>query len=415
MRFLFLSLCLASAAAAAAAQPLPLAEAQALAAQRSRQPAAQAAMAAAAREMAVAAGRRPDPVLRLGVNNLPIEGPERFRISRDFMTMRSIGVMQELTRGDKLAARSRRFEQEALAAEAGAEAARLAVRRDAAFAWVDLHYQERAIGLVRQQHAEAKLQEDAALAAVRAGRAAQADVVAARQAVAQLEDRIAEAEREAQLARIALARWVGEAAARPLAGTPLWDSAAAAAHDVAARVAAHPRLRALQQQEGVAEAEVAAAGAERRPDWSVELMYGQRGSAFGDMVSVNLSVPLQTDRAQRQDREVAARRANLERVRNEREEALRAAVSEAQATQAAWQSARARLARYDATLLPLAADRVQAALAGYRGAGASLGTVLEARRAELDTRLERLRLEREAARLAVQLQEMLAADAGATP
>jgi outer membrane protein TolC len=207
---------------------------------------------------------------------------------------------------------------------------------------------------------------------------------------------------------------VGEAATRPLAGAPQWDQPVVGASDMAARVAAHPRLRALQQQEGVAEAEIAAASAERRPDWSVELMYSQRGAAFGDMMSVNLSVPLQTDRVQRQDREVAARRANLERVRDEREEALRAAVSEARATLATWQGARARLARYDATLLPLAADRVQAALAGYRGAGASLATVLEARRAELDTRLERLRLERETARLAVQLQDMLAADTGAT-
>jgi outer membrane protein TolC len=412
MRVLLLSLCLLSAAATA--QPLSLAEAQALAQQRSRQPAAQASMAAAAREMAVAASRRPDPVLRLGVNNLPIEGPDRFRTSRDFMTMRSIGVMQELTRKEKLAARSRRFEQEALAAEAGSDAARLAVRRDAALAWVDLHYRQRALDLVRRQHAEAKLQEDAALAGVRAGRGAQADVVAARQAVAQLDDRIAETEHEVEVARIALARWVGEAATRPLAGAPQWDQPVVGASDMAARVAAHPRLRALQQQEGVAEAEIAAASAERRPDWSVELMYSQRGAAFGDMMSVNLSVPLQTDRVQRQDREVAARRANLERVRDEREEALRAAVSEARATLATWQGARARLARYDATLLPLAADRVQAALAGYRGAGASLATVLEARRAELDTRLERLRLERETARLAVQLQDMLAADTGAT-
>lgn len=410
MRSLLLSLCLVSAAAAA--QPLPLAEAQALAVQRSRQPAAQASMAAAARDMAVAAGRRPDPVLRLGVNNLPVEGPDRFRISRDFMTMRSIGVMQELTSGDKLAARSRRFEQEALAAEAESDAVRLAVRRDAALAWVDLHYQLRALDLVRQQQAEAKLQEDAALAAVRAGRGTQADVVAARQAMAQLEDRLAEAEREVQVARIALGRWVADAASRPLAGTPPWDRAQAG-QDIPARVAAHPRQRALQQQEGVADAEVAAASAERRPDWSVELMYSQRGSAFGDMVSVNLSVPLQTGRAQRQDREVAARRANVERLRDEREEALRSAIAEAQSTRAAWQSARARLARYDATLLPLAADRIQAALASYRGAGANLGMVLEARRAELDTRLERLRLEREAARLSVQLEEMLAADAGA--
>lgn len=419
MQFFFIIVRLAwlplwlAAAGAALAQPLSLPEAQALALQRSRQLPAQAAAASAAREMAVAAGQRPDPVLRLGINNLPVEGPDRLRLSRDFMTMRSIGVMQEFTRGEKLAARSRRFEQEALASEAQQAAAVLAVRRDAALAWADLHYQLRNAALVRQQQAEARLQEEAALAALRAGRGMQSDVVAARQAIAQLEDRMAETEREVQMARIALARWVGDAAARPLAAAPAWDSKAGAAVELAGRVAAHPRLRALQQLERMAEAEVALADAERRPDWTVELMYSQRGSAFGDMVSVNFAVPLQAKRGQRQDRELAARRADLERMRDEREEALRAALADAQAALAGWQSARARLQRYDSTLLPLAADRVQAALAGYRGAGATLATVLEARRAELDTQLERLRLEREAARLAIQLDDLLPEEAGA--
>jgi hypothetical protein len=49
----------------------------------------------------------PDPVLKLGLNNLPIDGPDRYSVTRDFMTMRSVGVMQELTRADKRSARVR--------------------------------------------------------------------------------------------------------------------------------------------------------------------------------------------------------------------------------------------------------------------------------------------------------------------
>jgi hypothetical protein len=51
--------------------------------------------------MAAAAGQLPDPVLKLGLNNLPIDGPDRYSVTRDFMTMRSVGVMQELTRAEK--------------------------------------------------------------------------------------------------------------------------------------------------------------------------------------------------------------------------------------------------------------------------------------------------------------------------
>ena len=74
-----------------AAEPLSLLEAQRLAASRSQQLVAQDAAARAAREMAVGAGQLPDPVLKLGVNNLPINGQDRLSLTRDFMTMRSSG------------------------------------------------------------------------------------------------------------------------------------------------------------------------------------------------------------------------------------------------------------------------------------------------------------------------------------
>jgi len=79
-----------------------------------------------------------------------------------------------------------------------------------------------------------------------------------------------------------------------------------------------------------------------------------------------------------------------------------------------WRSDRDRLGRYDATLLPLAAERTRAALAAYRGGSGTLGAVLEARRAEIDTRIERLRLEMDAARLWAQLNYLVPADGGNT-
>ena len=66
------------------------------------------------------------------------------------------------------------------------------------------------------------------------------------------------------------------------------------------------------------------AQANRKPDWSVALMYQQRGSAYSNMISVNVSVPLQWDQTNRQDREVAAKLALLDQARAEREDLRRA-------------------------------------------------------------------------------------------
>ena len=74
-----------------------------------------------------------------------------------------------------------------------------------------------------------------------------------------------------------------------------------------------------------------------------------------------------------------------------------------------WQSTRDRLGRYDNSLIPLAAERTRAALAAYRGNSGSLSGVLEARRSEIDMRMERLRLQMETARLWAQLNFLIPA------
>src|SRR3954471_6099881 len=132
-----LALLAAAAFPVRAADSLSLDEALRLAQERSRQLVAQDASATASREMAVAAGTRPDPVLKAGINNLPVNGPDRFSVTNDFMTMRSIGVMQDLTRNAKLKARSARFEREAEAALAARELALANLQRDTAIAWLD--------------------------------------------------------------------------------------------------------------------------------------------------------------------------------------------------------------------------------------------------------------------------------------
>jgi len=121
------------------------------------------------------------------------------------------------------------------------------------------------------------------------------------------------------------------------------------------------------------------------------------------MISVNVSIPLQWDQKNRQDREVAAKLAMLDQARAEREDMLRAHTAEVRAMITEWENDRERSARYARELMPLAAERTQAALGAYRGAKASISDVLLARRNEIDVRLQALQLEMDTARLWAQL------------
>jgi outer membrane protein TolC len=395
-----------------AADPLSLPEALQLAAARSQQLVAQDAATRASQDLAVSAGQLPDPVLKLGVNNLPINGPDQFSLTRDFMTMRSVGVMQEFTRSDKRKARIARFEREAEAAQAGRHLALANLQRDTAMAWLDRFYQERLRELLVSQRDEAKLQIDAADATYRGGRGSQVDLFAARSAVAQLEDRIAQAERQIETAKTQLARWVGAEAAKPLGAPPALDTVRMRAEDLETQLAHHPQIDVLMKQETMAQAEADVAQASKKSDVSVELMYNQRGPAFSNMISLNVSVPLQWDQKNRQNREVAAKLAEVEKIRAEREESTRMHIAEALAMMQEWHSNRERLVRYDASLLPLTSERTRAAIAAYRGAAGPLTAVLEARRGEIDMRMERLRLEMETARLWAQINYLIPSGTG---
>lgn len=387
--------------------PLSLENAQRRAVAHSRLLAAKHAEADAALEQAGAARALPDPILSAGVDGVPISGPDRFSLSRDFMTQRQLGLTQELTRGAKRRLRAERFEREA--AKAGAEQQSLIadIRRDTAIAWLDRYYAEAALELIRAQAEEAGLDVAGAEAGYRGGRGSQAEVLAARGALAAIRERAIEAEARLEGAKLRLARWTGGQPGQPLAGRPGLGAPAFDPAGLEHPSSAYAAHRVLARGRELAAAEVALARADAQPDWSIEVTYRQRGSSYSDMVSVGLSVPLRWDRRNRQDRDIAAKVANLERVRAESEEALRQFAVDTRLMLAEWKGKRERLEAYAAEILPLAQARKGASLAAYRGGKASLSEVLSARRDELGLRLQALELEAETARVAARLHALM--------
>ncbi len=379
--------------------PVSVQDAVSAATARALSPAAAAAAADAARERAVAAAQRPDPVLRLSLDNLPVDGADRFSTTRDFMTMRSIGVMQTFTRADKRDARAEQFLREAEVAQAERRARTAAVQQETALAWFRRHAAEQRQRVLEALRDESLRLVDAAGAALRGGRATPVDVLAAREAVARLDQSLTEARAEVANTRRALARWTGDAPDRPLAAPPALAAQAPAVDAQADGVDAHPDLLRLAARAAEAGAAAAVARAEREPDWSAELMFSQRGSRYANMVSVAVSVPLPWDRPQRQDRELAARLAQAEALRAEHEELARERRLETASWREAWRAGVAQLALLDRERSPLAAQRIDAALAAFRGAQAPLSEVLQARLAALALQMERIDLELQTAGL----------------
>jgi outer membrane protein TolC len=382
--------------------PLTLADAQHRAVMRSRQLAAQDFSATASKDMAVSVGQLPDPVLKAGIDNLPVSGQDRFSTTNDFMTMRRIGVTQEVTRTDKRHLRAERFQREAEKTLAEKQVTTAAIERDTAIAWLDRYYAEAMATVVALQGEQAKLEIQSAEGAYRAGRGTQTDVFASRGASAAIEDRVSDVQRRLRNAKTMLARWIGDADTA-LADKPATDVIRLDPATLDTQLAHHPEIAVFSKKEEIAATEAKLAEANKQSDWSVEVAYQQRGPAYSNMVSIGVSIPWQWDRNNRQDRELSSKLAMVEQAKAERDEMLREHVAETRAMVDEWENNRERFARYERELIPLASQRILAATSAYRGGKSSLADVLAARRNEIEVSLQALQLAADTDRLWAQL------------
>ncbi|MFN0164245.1 MAG: TolC family protein, partial [Burkholderiales bacterium] len=239
---------------------------------------------------AEAAGALPDLKLRLGLDNLPIEGAGSYSVRRDFMTMRRIGVSREMVRSDKLELRAARARVDAERERHMAAERRRVIRRAVAQAYVEADYAARALAAVADLSGEARLQVEVLIGRVRAGQARPMEAVASQVQVRALEDRRAEIELRQARARAVLARWSGLAAAEPLAGFSLERAGADVQTLARVPVEDHPRLAVAAAAEIAADNELAQARAAGRGDWSWEVAYQARGPVFTDMVSFGVAI-----------------------------------------------------------------------------------------------------------------------------
>ncbi len=379
-------------------QPLSLEEAVQQALQTAPQLSARAESASAAQALVVSAGRLPDPELIVGIDNLPVTGPDAYSTTSDFMTMRKVGVMQEFPRARKRELQHDRAEAEAGVANAELIQARLDVAREVATAWIRRATAEASLKDLQALEPEVALQAAAARAALSAGRSSTAEALAAEAAVAQLANRILKMRGEARQAADELSRWIDVDPARPLAAMPSLDRLPAPPETLLGSVHEHGSLLPYESRLAAARTDVDLARAERRPDWSAELAFAKRGPEFSDMVSLQFRIGLPVFTKNRQNPLISAKHAELRRIEAERADELRMHTAELRKMLTEWELLGEQLEQYEQDLLPLARERSRASLASYRAGRGDLRLALDAYREEIDFVIEHAQLQNERGR-----------------
>ena len=340
------------------------------------------------RQAAVAEGQLPDPKIKIGIVNLPVTNNDAFRFSRDDQTAVNIGISQDVIPSKKREIASKRMEAEADQFHAEQIATARSIERDVALAWLDAFEAQRKFELYQNIMDEMTAERKVLISRISSNGTQTSDVLKLDGRLSMTNDKRLMAQRDVRKARADLARWIGPASLRAIS-TELPVMSSHLNRDAAlAEIEKHPLLQNAHQSEKVAQFDVDKAQADIQRNWGWEAGYGKRFADRSDMLSFQVSMDLQLDRANRQDRRTAEKLVLVEKSHKLTEDRRRALSSELENASADAEVAEARENEHLTRLIPNAEALLKISQAAYTSGKQSLSDVWEARRSLIEIEID---------------------------
>lgn len=338
------------------------------------------AMADSAREL-------PDPKLKFGIENVPVQGGSGHRFTREGMTMQRIGIMQDYVSGEKRDRKAETILAQSASSKAKAETIRATLQRTTGQTWLNLALSTKALETARRLVAETERQIGVQKATVASGSSLASGVVDARVALLAMKDKVTLAERDVTLAQAQLLRLTGVQIDAVSGALPRYQRLPADPQVLEQGVAFHPEVIEAAREADVAKARSAQSAVAAKPDVGVEIYYAHRAEDYDDMAGVMFTVDLPMFRARRQDKDYSAEVSRSMEANDQLALAKREHVALVRSLVAEYQSARILWQRQQQEILPLQRQRLSLLEAQYRAGQSTLADILAARRTLLDTEL----------------------------
>lgn len=384
---------------AAGAQELNIREAEAIAVQK-KDPSVTRFLsrAAALTEKAVADSQLPDPKLRAGLLNLPVD---TFRFNQEPMTQVRIGLQQQFPAG-----RTRHILGQRRLSEADTETAKAILRqqeiiRDTRMRWLELYHWLEANRLVMANRDAVGELLSVAKSTFATGQQKSQDVLRAELEVSLLDDRLLQIAREIETAKANLERLIGSAAARPLPNALPRLPPPPSAQEIRQLLTRHPIILVETSQIDVSKQDINLALEQYKPSFSIDVDYGAREDGTGmngtridrpDFLSamVTMSLPIFTDK--RQDKNLNSAYDQQTTAMLDRDARLLQLDQALKVALADWERLGQRISLYDLTVIRQAKDNSQSTLSAYSAGVTDFPELVRARLALLDNELRRVRL-----------------------
>ncbi|WP_148051618.1 TolC family protein [Atlantibacter hermannii] len=347
--------------------------------------------------MADSARQLPDPELKFGIENLPVQGSNARRFTREGMTMQRVGVMQTFVSADKRERKADTLLAQSASASAQEQVIRAQLQRDTAQAWLDLALSEKAAQAARQLLNETGRQIPVQRSGVASGSAAASSTLALQSALSAMRDNLTLAERDVSLAQTRLYQLTGETFDGVAGALPRYQRLPAEPQTLEQGVSVHPEVVLAAREADVAKARSAQSAVASKPDVGVEVYYARRAEAYGDLAGVMFTVGMPIFQSHRQDKDYAADVSRAMEANDRLSQATRDRVALVRSLVAEYQTAQTLWRRKQEEIVPLSQQRLLVVTAEYRSGQATLDAVLDARRSLLDAQLSAINAEKEMA------------------
>lgn len=357
--------------------------------------------------MADSATQLPDPKLKFGIENVPVQGSNDRRFTREGMTMQRIGIMQSYVSQQKRERKAQTLQAQARGVLAKADAVRAALQRDTAQAWLELALAQQGLKTADRLVDETARQLNVQKASVGARSANPDSVLALRMTLSAMRDKATLARRDVQLAQSRLLQLTGQQVEDVQGPLPRYQRLPADVSQLEEAIARHPEVEAARREAETAKARSAQSAVAAIPDVDVEVFYAHRAEGYDDMAGVMFTVDLPLFQSGRQDKDYAAELSRSLQAVDELTLIKREHIAQVQSLVAQYQAAQTLWQRQRDEVLPLQHQRLAVLNAQYRSGQSELPALLEARRSVLDSELAVNQAEREMARTWAAIQWLI--------
>ena len=337
----------------------------------------------------------PDPKLRLGAVNVPVD---TFDLEQEQMTQLKVGIQQNFPRGNSLALKQQQSRFLSRSALAMADDATLKIIRNVRQNYLNLFYEVSAyqiIGETRRLFSELVKITESNYAA---GRVNQQDVVLAGLELSRLDDRATKIQAREGTYRASLAQWIGDVAMNTISSEFPELPALPEKVDLNQLIPQHPLIRAEAAKVDASKQMKQIARQGYKPEWSLLFDYGYRsgnnpdGSERSDFATAMVSMDMPLFTGNRQDKTVTSSQQKITAARYAKDDQLRQLKQLYDNNYQLWQRLGEREELYKNSLLTAAKTNSKVALNAYQSGVSEFNTLMRAKITELDVRLENLRI-----------------------